>query len=107
MIRVTIFIPERAVVTSIQQVSVKQVLEAWSALLGIWGSSYLAFLDELSVELAEFSETMQWPFLIIGAMGTGSALFSSWKVSRQREWRRAHGLLGGSPMAAQACVRHR
>jgi hypothetical protein len=72
--------------------SPKRILEAWSALLGVWGSSYLAFLDELSLELAQLSETLQWPFLIIGAMGTGSALFSSWKVSRQPEWRRARGL---------------
>jgi hypothetical protein len=71
---------------------VRRILEAWSALLGVWGSSYLAFLDELSVELAQVSETMQWPFLIIGAVGTGSALVSSWQVSRQPEWRRAHGL---------------
>ena len=75
--------------------SPRRVLEAWSALLGVWGSSYIAFLDELGPELAEVSETLQWPFLIIGAMGTGSALFSSWKISRQREWRRSHGLVPG------------
>jgi hypothetical protein len=74
--------------------SPRRVLETWSALVGIWGSSYLALLDELSLELAAWSETMQWPCLIIGAVGTGSALVSSWQVSRERSWRIAHGLRG-------------
>jgi YjbE family integral membrane protein len=28
-------------------------------------------------------------------LGTGSALLSAWQLSRQKSWRRAHGLLGG------------
>jgi hypothetical protein len=62
--------------------SPKRVLESWSALIGIWGSSYLAFLDELGVELAAVSETLQWPLLIVGGLGTGSVLITSWKESR-------------------------
>jgi hypothetical protein len=63
------------------------VLESWSALVGIWGSSYLALLDELGVELAAMSETLQWPLLIIGGLGTGSVLVTSWKESRPRRCR--------------------
>ena len=77
------------------ETSPKRVLESWSALVGLSGSSYLTFLEELSLELAEYAESLQWPLLIIGAMGTGSVLLSSWKVSRQKAWRRAHGLSGG------------
>jgi hypothetical protein len=64
--------------------SPKRVLESWSALIGIWGSSYLALLDALDVEVAALAESMQWPFLIIGAAGTGSVLFSSWRESRRQ-----------------------
>jgi hypothetical protein len=68
--------------------SPKRVLEAWSALVGIWGSSYLALLDELDIELGlmseQVSESLQWPLLIIGAAGTGSVLFSSWKDAKAR-----------------------
>ncbi|HVZ51789.1 MAG TPA: hypothetical protein VG986_07470 [Pseudolabrys sp.] len=64
--------------------SPKKVLESWSALIGIWGSSYLALLDELDIELGLVSESLQWPLLIVGAAGTGSVLFSSWKDARAR-----------------------
>jgi hypothetical protein len=72
--------------------SPKTVLESWSALVGLSGSTYLTLLEELSLELAEYAEGLQWPLLIIGAIGTGSVLVSSWKVSRQKQWRQAHGL---------------
>ena len=32
--------------------SPKRVLESWSALIGIWGSSYLALLEALDAEVA-------------------------------------------------------
>jgi hypothetical protein len=64
--------------------SARRVFEAWSALMGVWGSSYITFLDELGPDFMAVSETLQWPFLIIGVMGTGSAIFSSWKIARQR-----------------------
>jgi hypothetical protein len=70
----------------------KRVVESWSALVGISGSSYLALLEELSLELAQYAESLQWPLFIIGAMGTGSVLVSSWKLSREKHWRRAQGL---------------
>ena len=72
--------------------SPKRVLESWSALVGLSGSSYLTFLEELSLELAEYAEGLQWPLLIIGAIGTGSVLVSSYKVSRDKRWRQQHGL---------------
>lgn len=64
--------------------SPRRVIESWSALVGIWGSSYLAMLEALDVELAAMAESLQWPLLIIGAAGTGSVLVSSWKESRQQ-----------------------
>ncbi len=69
--------------------SPKRILEAWSALIGIWGSTYLALIDELDIELMAVSESLQWPLLIIGAAGTGSVLFSSWKESRRGRGRQA------------------
>ena len=66
--------------------SPKKVLESWSALVGIWGSSYLALLDELDIELGLISETLQWPLLIIGTVGTGSVLVTSWKEVKSRQW---------------------
>jgi hypothetical protein len=66
----------------------RRVLESWSALIGIWGASYIAALKEMSVEMSEYAESLQWPLLIVGAMGTGSALWSSWKIGRQS--RRSH-----------------
>ena len=72
--------------------SPKRVLESWSALVGISGSSYLTMLEEMSLEMAQFGDSLQWPLLIIGATGTGSVFFSSWKVSRQKQWRRMRGL---------------
>ena len=72
--------------------SPKRVVESWSALVGLSGSTYLTLLEELSLELAEYADSLQWPLLIIGAMGTGSALLSSWKLSREKHWRRQHGL---------------
>ena len=63
--------------------SPKRVLQSWSALVGVWGSSYLALLDELDLELMVLSESMQWPLLIIGATGTGSVFYSSWRHSRR------------------------
>lgn len=63
--------------------SPKRVLQSWSALIGVWGSSYLALLDELDLEFMALSESMQWPLLIIGATGTGSVLYSSWRHSRR------------------------
>jgi hypothetical protein len=67
--------------------SLKRILESWSALVGIWGSSYLALVDDLDIELAEWGEladTLQWPLLIVGALGTGSVLYTSWQESRPR-----------------------
>jgi hypothetical protein len=61
----------------------KRIVDAWSALVGIWGSSYLALLENLDVELAVAAESMQWPLLIIGAYGTGSVFFTSWRLSRR------------------------
>ena len=69
--------------------SPKHVLESWSALVGVWGASYLALLTEIDAELSAMSESLQWPFLIIGAVGTGSVLITSWKESRQRQLSRS------------------
>jgi hypothetical protein len=63
--------------------SPKRVLDAWSALVGIWGASYLALLEKLDLELASTAESMQWPLLIIGAYGTGSVFLTSWRESRR------------------------
>ncbi|HEU5018400.1 MAG TPA: hypothetical protein VFT69_10580 [Pseudolabrys sp.] len=62
-------------------------MESWSALIGIWGSSYLALVDDLDIELVELgglADTLQWPLLIVGALGTGSVLYTSWQESRPR-----------------------
>lgn len=68
--------------------SLKRTLESWSALIGIWGSSYLALVDELDIEIAELggmAEIVQWPLLAVGAIGTGSVLYTSWQESRPRQ----------------------
>ena len=75
--------------------SPRRVVESWSALVGLSSSTYLTLLEEISLEMAQYAESLQWPLLIIGALGTGSALLSSWQLSRQKSWRRAHGLPGG------------
>ena len=72
--------------------SPKRVLESWSTLVGLSGSTYLSVLEEMSLELAGYAETLQWPLLIIGTVGTSSVLLSSWKLSRDKHWRRQHGL---------------
>lgn len=64
--------------------SSKRVLETWSALIGISGSTYLELLEELDIELMGAADAMQWPLLIVGAAGTGSILVSSWRESRGR-----------------------
>ena len=62
----------------------KKVIETWSALIGVSGSTYLELLEELGVELAAAADAMQWPLLIAGAAGTGSILLSSWRERRSR-----------------------
>lgn len=71
-------------VPSLRIPSPKHVLESWSALIAIWAPP-----------LIEYTESLEWPLLIIGATGTGSVLFSSWRTSRTRSWRKSHGLSGG------------
>ncbi len=71
--------------------SPKRIVETWSALVGMWGSTYLALLDELDAELAVVSDSLQWPLLIIGALGTGSVIITSWKDSR-RQHRLSNGV---------------
>lgn len=66
----------------------KEILESWSALVGIWGSSYFALLEAIDTEIASAAESLQWPFVIIGLAGTGSVLLTSWRVSRRRAQRR-------------------
>jgi hypothetical protein len=57
----------------------KRVLQAWSALIGLCGATYLELLDEVAVELDMLTDALEWPFVIIGALGTGSLLVSAWK----------------------------
>jgi hypothetical protein len=64
--------------------SPKKVLETWSALIGISGSTYLELLEELEIELMGAADSLQWPLLIVGAAGTGSILYRSWRESRNR-----------------------
>ncbi|HET9616412.1 MAG TPA: hypothetical protein VFP74_04505 [Pseudolabrys sp.] len=63
--------------------SPKKVLETWSALIGISGATYLELLEELDLELTAAADSLQWPLLIVGAAGTGSILFSSWRQNRR------------------------
>jgi len=65
--------------------SPKHVLESWSALIGMWGSSYFALLEAIDVELAAAATVLEWPFVVIGAAGTGSVLLSSWQASRRQQ----------------------
>jgi hypothetical protein len=70
---------------SVMQIpSPKRVLEAWSALIGISGSTYLELVEELDIELMAGADSVQWPLLIVGVAGTGSILYSSWQESRKR-----------------------
>jgi hypothetical protein len=62
----------------------KEILESWSALVGIWGSSYFALLEAIDAEIASAAESLEWPFVIIGLAGTGSVLLTSWRASRRR-----------------------
>jgi hypothetical protein len=64
--------------------SPKRVLEAWSALIGISGSTYLELVEDLDLELVGAADDLQWPLLIVGTLGTGSILYSSWRESRKR-----------------------
>ncbi len=65
--------------------SPKHILQSWAALVALWATEYLEFLEELSLELAEISESFEWPLLIIGAMGTGSIVVTScWSKWRKR-----------------------
>jgi hypothetical protein len=66
----------------------KDVLQSWSALVGIWGSSYFALLEAIDVELANAAESLEWPFVIIGLAGTGSVILTSWRASKRRPLRR-------------------
>jgi hypothetical protein len=65
----------------------KEILQSWSALIGIWGSSYFALLEAIDSELANAAESLEWPFVIIGLAGTGSVLLTSWRASRRRAHR--------------------
>ena len=47
----------------------KEILESWSALVGIWGSSYFALLEAIDAEIASAAESLEWPFVIIGLAG--------------------------------------
>jgi hypothetical protein len=71
--------------------SPKRVLESWSALIGVAGSTYLSLLDDLGVEFIDVADSLEWPLLIVGAAGTGSIFYSSWRESRRRRPRRREG----------------
>jgi len=95
--RVTAFTSFRCAVVAVNGatvVSPRRVLESWAALIGLSSSTYLALLEELSLELAAYAESLQWPLLLIGATGAVSVLHSSWKISSDPQWRRSHGLAG-------------
>jgi len=62
----------------------KKVLETWSAFIGISGSTYLELVEELDIGLMGAADAMQWPLLIVGAAGSGSILFGSWRRCRRR-----------------------
>ena len=63
----------------------KRILEVWAALIGLWGSSYLTLLEALEGELGVVAESIQWPLVIIGATGTGSVIYSSWREAKRRQ----------------------
>ena len=69
----------------------KRVLQTWSALVGICGSTYLELLDALDVELFAGADAMEWPLLVVGAAGTGSILYTSWHESRRHSLEGRHG----------------
>jgi hypothetical protein len=60
--------------------SPKRVVETWSALIGISGSTNLELLEGAA-------DAMQWLLLVVGATGSGNILFGSWR--RCRSSRRA------------------
>ena len=60
--------------------SPKRAVEIWSALVGISGSTYLELLED--IELIGAADAMPWPLLVVGAAGSGSILFGSWRRYR-------------------------
>jgi hypothetical protein len=73
--------------------SAKKAIKNGLALLGLWGSTYLEFLADLSLEMAETAEELKLPILMLGVAGMGGAFWSARKLSRDPRWRAKHGLL--------------
>lgn len=64
--------------------SPKTVLETWSALIGVAGSTWLDLMLDLDAGSAAAADAMQWPMLIVGTAGAGSMLVSSCRTRRGR-----------------------
>lgn len=73
--------------------SPKRPIKSALALLGVWGSSYLEFLEDMSLEMAETADDLAWPLLVLSLAGMGGAFWSAFKLSRDPNFRARHGLL--------------
>lgn len=69
------------------------VTDSASAMVGIWGSAIIHLIDELGIELAEQSEAIAIPLLLVGIFGSGRVLASAYRTSNNPQWRARHGLL--------------
>jgi hypothetical protein len=70
------------------------------ALLGVWASTYLDFLEDVSAELSDAADDLVVPVLVLSIIGMGGAFWTARKLSRDPEWRARHGLLGRPGMLA-------
>jgi hypothetical protein len=76
-------------VSASSKISAKSVSIALATLVAFWAPVCLTLRHRLG---AEQWAPLLWLFVIIGAWGLSSVLYTCWKDTRDHAWRAAHGL---------------
>jgi hypothetical protein len=77
-------------VSASSKISAKSISIALATLVAFWAPVCLALPHRLGAE--RWAPSVLWLFVIIGAWGLGSVLYTCWKDTRDHAWRAAHGL---------------
>ncbi len=69
----------------------------WAAVGALCALPYLKLRQHFGIDSPN---ALQWSLVAISVFGTVAALYTAWRVSRDRTWRASRGLLA-------SCARHR
>jgi hypothetical protein len=77
--------------------SLRDRIDAFCAMIGIWGASILKYFDDVeadgigdysaileALEIAELSEALALPLLVVGVAGSGRVLWTAWRSVANR-----------------------